>query len=161
MDNVKRLPLSLFLTLFFFQYSIGALHFSQAFIRSLQQQPEWQEWQKDANVTTSVGNLFFTGATSALRGSAKMSSFSHSSFALRSMAQSIAREFGPQGIHVAHFILDGMVDTERLKEMVPGGYEPNSRLKPEDIAQVYYDTAQQKRSVWAFETDLRPAKEKW
>lgn len=137
------------------------MHFTQAFLRSLQQQSEWQEWQKDPNVTTSVGNLLITGATSALRGSAKMSSFSHSSFALRSMAQSIAREFGPQGVHVAHFILDGMVDTERLKEMVPGDYEPNSRMKPEDIAQVYYDTVQQRRSVWAFETDLRPAKEKW
>lgn len=140
---------------------IGALNISKTFISHLQATPSWSAWQKDAEQKTAVGNLFFTGATAAMRGSAKLATISTSSFALRSLTQSIAREYGPQGIHVNHFIIDGLIETERTKGMAGDNFAANSRLQPEDIAQVYYDVSQQRRSAWTSEMDLRPASEKF
>lgn len=85
------------------------MHFSQAFIRALQETPTWQAWQQDPTITAPVGNLLISGATAALRGSARLALIATSSFALRAMSQSVAREFGPQGVHVSHFVLDGKI----------------------------------------------------
>ena len=68
------------------------------------------------------GSIFFTGATASMRGSSGFSAFSSAKFALRAVAQSMARELGPQGIHVAHFVIDGAIDTAFIKEMFPDTY---------------------------------------
>lgn len=90
-----------------------------------------------------------------------MSAFAASNFALKAMAQSVAREYGPQGVHVAHFIIDGIIVTERTSQYMGKDFAPDTRMDPGAIADVYVQTAEQPRSVWAFETDLRPFSEKW
>lgn len=73
------------------------------------------------------GSLLFSGATAAVRGGAKFAAFAPSKFALRGLSQSLAREFGPQGVHVAHIILDGLIDTERVRGMMGEGKEGSVR----------------------------------
>jgi NAD(P)-dependent dehydrogenase (short-subunit alcohol dehydrogenase family) len=99
------------------------------------------------------GALLFTGATASLKGYALSSAFAMSKFALRGLAQSAARELGPKGIHVAHFILDGAVRSPRWPEPAD---RPDSTLDPDAIAQCYLDALRQPRSAWSFEIDLRP-----
>ena len=110
------------------------------------------------------GSIFFTGATASLRGSSGFSAFSSAKFALRAVAQSIARELGPQGIHVAHFIIDGAIDTAFIKENFPERYalkEKDGILSPEHIAETYWNIHTQKRTAWTHEIDLRPYMEKF
>ena len=102
-----------------------------------------------------------TGATASLKGSAKFSAFAAAKFGLRALGQSLAREWGPKGIHVSHFIIDGLIDTDRVGRMLGKDFVEGSRMNPEDIAEVYLATAKQPRSVWGFEVDLRPSVEKW
>jgi NAD(P)-dependent dehydrogenase (short-subunit alcohol dehydrogenase family) len=78
--------------------------------------------------------LIFTSATAAMKGSAQCSSFSTGKFAMRSLAQSLAREFGPQGVHVAHAIIDGVIDIERTKEFNVGDGRPDAKIKPEAVS---------------------------
>ena len=84
--------------------------------------------------------LIFTGATAALRGGARLSVFAAGSFALRALSQSLAREFHPQGIHVAHAIIDGQIDTERIRSRMGSSANKDnaSRLDPEEIAKVCF-----------------------
>ena len=105
------------------------------------------------------GTILFTGATSSMRGASGFAAFSGAKFGLRSLAQSLAREFGPQGIHVAHIIIDGAIDTEWIQELFPKTYakkEEEGILNPEEIAEAYWQLHLQKRSAWTQEMDLRP-----
>ncbi len=110
------------------------------------------------------GTILFTGATASLRGSAGFSAFAGAKFALRALAQSMARELGPQGIHVAHTVIDGAIDTEFIASNFPERYalkEQGGILDPEAIAEAYWALHQQPRSAWTHELDLRPWMENW
>jgi NAD(P)-dependent dehydrogenase (short-subunit alcohol dehydrogenase family) len=101
------------------------------------------------------GTILFTGATASLRGSAGFASLAVPKFGLRALAQSMARELGPRGIHVAHVIVDGMIDHPRF------GAPSEARLSPAAIAETYYQLAIQPKSAWTQELDLRPSSEKF
>jgi NAD(P)-dependent dehydrogenase (short-subunit alcohol dehydrogenase family) len=105
------------------------------------------------------GTILYTGATASLRGSAGFSAFAGAKHALRALAQSMARELGPKGIHVAHIVIDGAIDTRFIAENFPARYalkEQAGILDPEHIAQNYWHLHQQPRSAWTHELDLRP-----
>lgn len=104
------------------------------------------------------GTVILTGATASLRGSAKFSALATGKFALRALAQSMAREFGPQGIHVAHTIIDGQINTPRVRDMSPGRDE-GTMLSPDAIAESYWQLHRQDPTAWTLELDLRPAVE--
>ena len=106
------------------------------------------------------GTLLFTGATASLRGSAGFAGMAVGKFGLRALTQSLAREFGPQGIHVAHIIIDGMIDTAWVRSMVPDKAD-HTFLLPDAIAETYWQLHQQNSSAWTLELDLRPAVEKF
>ena len=110
------------------------------------------------------GTILFTGATSSLRGSAGFAAFAGAKHALRALAQSMARELGPQGIHVAHVVIDGAIDTAFIKDNFPERYalkEQDGILDPDAIAENYWLLHQQHRSAWTHELDLRPWMEKF
>ncbi len=105
------------------------------------------------------GTIIFTGATASIRGGAGYSAFASAKHALRALAQSMARELGPQGIHVAHTILDGLVDGKFARENfadVAARVERGEVLSPADIAKSYVSLWHQPRSAWTHELDLRP-----
>lgn len=109
------------------------------------------------------GTIIFTGATASIRGASGFSAFSGAKFALRSLAQSMARELGPEGIHVAHAIIDGAIDTEWIAKNFPQRYalkEQGGILNPEHIADAYWMLHAQPRDAWTHELDLRPWMEK-
>jgi NAD(P)-dependent dehydrogenase (short-subunit alcohol dehydrogenase family) len=89
-----------------------------------------------------------------------MSSFSTAKFALRALSLSLAKEFGPQGLHVAHAVIDGVIDTEFTKEWLKG-QSAEASIRSKDIAEVYWGLHTQGRRGWANEIDLRPMLEKW
>jgi NAD(P)-dependent dehydrogenase (short-subunit alcohol dehydrogenase family) len=108
------------------------------------------------------GSLLFTGATASLRGRGPFVAFAAAKAALRSVAQSVAREYGPQGVHVAHVVIDGGIDGERLRTHSPqrtAEAGANGLLHPDAIAETYWQLHQQHRSAWTHELDLRPYKE--
>jgi NAD(P)-dependent dehydrogenase (short-subunit alcohol dehydrogenase family) len=110
------------------------------------------------------GTILFTGATASLRGGAQFAAFAAAKSGLRAVAQSMARELGPQGIHVAHVVIDGMIDTpaarSRFAERAATLGE-DGMLAPEAIAETFFRIHEQARSAWTFETDLRPWAEKF
>jgi NAD(P)-dependent dehydrogenase (short-subunit alcohol dehydrogenase family) len=106
------------------------------------------------------GTLLFSGATASLRGGARFAGLAVGKFGLRALAQSVAREFGPRGIHAAHVVIDGQIDTARVRSMMPGR-EAASMLAPDDIAESYWQLHMQHPSAWTQELDLRPASEKF
>lgn len=103
------------------------------------------------------GSFIVSGATASLRGGNKFSAFASAKFALRGLTQSLAREFQPKGVHVAHVILDGIIDTNKSREL--HGMDPERMMSPDDIAQAYLDLSHQPKSTWTHELDLRPASE--
>ena len=105
------------------------------------------------------GALFFTGASASVKGYAESAPFAMGKFALRGLAQSLAREFGPKNIHIAHFIIDGGIGKASDPRAAARGAD--GMLDPDAIAQTYMDTYRQHRSAWAFEVDLRPWVEKF
>jgi NAD(P)-dependent dehydrogenase (short-subunit alcohol dehydrogenase family) len=110
------------------------------------------------------GTIIFTGATASVRGSAGFAAFSGAKHALRALAQSMARELGPQGIHVAHVVIDGAIDTRFIAENFPERYalkDAGGILSPEAIAANYWHLHQQEKSAWTHELDLRPWMETW
>jgi NAD(P)-dependent dehydrogenase (short-subunit alcohol dehydrogenase family) len=113
-----------------------------------------------AMVDRGRGTILLTGATAALKGSARFAALAVGKFGLRALAQSLAREFGPQGIHIAHIVVDGMINTARVRSMV-GDREDNTMLDPGAIAQAYWQLHQQDATAWTLELDLRPAVEKF
>jgi NAD(P)-dependent dehydrogenase (short-subunit alcohol dehydrogenase family) len=110
------------------------------------------------------GSILFTGATASLRGAPGFSAFAGAKHALRALAQSLARELGPQGVHVAHIVVDGMIDGAFARGIAPDAAERLAReeiLDPREIARNYVWLHGQRRSAWTFELDLRPWTEKW
>ncbi|MDE0297788.1 MAG: SDR family NAD(P)-dependent oxidoreductase [Candidatus Poribacteria bacterium] len=103
------------------------------------------------------GTILFTGATSAIRGRGGASAFSSAKFAVRGLAWSLAREVGPKGIHVAHVIIDGVIDTPGL----PSNLSDEPLLDPDAIAETYWSLVNQDKSAWSFEVDLRPHNEEF
>lgn len=110
------------------------------------------------------GSLFFTGASGSLRGKSNFAHFASMKAGLRMLAQSLAREFGPQGVHVAHFIIDGVIDGEMVRSRF-GEYldqlGEDGGLSPDAIAEAFWYVHTQPRSAWTHELDLRPFKENW
>jgi NAD(P)-dependent dehydrogenase (short-subunit alcohol dehydrogenase family) len=110
------------------------------------------------------GTIIFTGATASLRGSAHFAAFAGAKHALRALAQSMARELGPLGIHVAHVVVDGAIDTEFIRSNFPERYATKAEdgiLDPDHIAENYWHLHRQPRDAWTFELDLRPWNERW
>ncbi|MFO1217927.1 MAG: SDR family oxidoreductase [Burkholderiaceae bacterium] len=105
------------------------------------------------------GTIVFTGATASLRGSAGFAAFAGAKFALRALAQSMARELGPKGIHVAHVVIDGAIDTAFIRDNFPERHALKGQdgiLNPEHIADAYWQLHVQPRDAWTHELDLRP-----
>lgn len=111
-----------------------------------------------AMVEAGRGTVLLTGATASLRGSARFSALAVGKFGLRALAQSMAREFGPQGVHVAHVIVDGQIHTPRVREMMPDR-EEDTMLSPDAIAETYWQLHAQDPTAWTLEMDLRPSVE--
>ena len=110
------------------------------------------------------GTILFTGATSALRGKARLAVFAGSKHALRALAESMARELFQKNIHVAHIIIDGPIDTPLIRRVSPETFENrpvDGVLNPDDIAETYWNIHCQPRSAWLSETTLRPWLEPW
>ncbi|KAF9258817.1 short-chain dehydrogenase/reductase SDR [Marasmius fiardii PR-910] len=130
----------------------AAYGFSRQVIPKLLENETNEEFELDGKkVVGGKGSLIFTGATAALRGGKVTSAFSAAKGANRNLNHSLAKEFWPQGIHVAHAIIDGRIQGEYSK----------TGLDPESIAQAYLNLARQDRTAWTWELDLRPAEEAW
>jgi NAD(P)-dependent dehydrogenase (short-subunit alcohol dehydrogenase family) len=130
--------------------AMAGLSFAQAVLRIM--------------VPRGRGTLIFTGASASLRGRANFASFASAKAALRAVAQSAAREFGPKGIHVAHVVVDGAIDGERIASFLPQLKEqrgPDGLLDPDAIAENYWTLHTQQRSAWTHEIDVRPWVETW
>ena len=104
------------------------------------------------------GAILFTGASASVKGYAQSAPFAMGKFALRGLAQSMARELSPQGIHVAHFVIDGGIRSSARAEPAD---RPDSMLDPDAIALSYWNVLQQPRSAWSWELELRPWVEKF
>jgi NAD(P)-dependent dehydrogenase (short-subunit alcohol dehydrogenase family) len=108
------------------------------------------------------GTLFFTGATGSLRAKPPFTAFAAAKAGVRALAQGMAREFGPQGIHVVHAVIDGVIDGDRARRQFPGFVAAKGQdglLQPEAIAETYWQLHLQHPSAWTHEIDLRPFKE--
>ena len=106
------------------------------------------------------GSIFFTGASASVKGYANSAAFAMGKFALRGLAQSMARELGPQGIHVAHFVIDGGIQAS-ASDPRSAQRGPEGMLLPDEIAKSYLQLHQQQRNAWSWEIDLRPWVEKF
>lgn len=105
-------------------------------------------------VAAGGGTFIVSGATASLRGGRKFAAFASAKAALRAVTQSLAREYSEKGIHVAHTILDGILDTQASRDL--HGMDPDRMMKLEDVAQAYLALANQPKSTWTHELDLRP-----
>jgi NAD(P)-dependent dehydrogenase (short-subunit alcohol dehydrogenase family) len=118
----------------------------------------------EAMLPRKRGTLILTGASASLRGKANFGGFAHAKAALRALGQSAAREFGPQGIHVAQVIVDGAIDGDRINTFLPDLKKQKGEdglLNPDDIAESYWTLYRQPRSAWTHEIDVRPWVESW
>jgi NAD(P)-dependent dehydrogenase (short-subunit alcohol dehydrogenase family) len=123
----------------------------------------WARSRQD-HASTRARLNFFTGATASLRGREGFAAFAGAKHALRALAQSMARELGPKGIHVAQIMIDGAIDTEFIRENFPQRYALKERegiVDPEAIAETYWQLHLQPRNAWTHEMDLRPWIEPW
>jgi NAD(P)-dependent dehydrogenase (short-subunit alcohol dehydrogenase family) len=111
-----------------------------------------------AMVERGSGTILLTGATASLRGSARFSALAVGKFGLRALAQSMARELGDKGVHVAHIVIDGQIESERTRQ---AGRDAATVLAPDAIAETYWQLHAQDRTAWTLELDLRPAVEKF
>ena len=114
--------------------------------------------------TRGRGTIIFTGATASTKASANFAAFAAGKHGLRAVAQSMAKELGPKGIHVAHVIVDGVINVQRSREMIPDRTEakgPDGLIDAKNIAESYLWLHKQPRDSWTFELDLRPAIEPW
>jgi len=120
-------------------------------------------------ISRGRGSIFFTGATASMRGGIGYAAFASAKFGLRAVAQSMARELGPKNIHVAHLIIDAGVDTawvrERIKQRSGAQalerLEPDRLMRPDSVAEAYWQLYLQPRDAWTFELDMRPYGEAW
>lgn len=122
--------------------------------------------RESAKVMTArgKGTVIFTGATASVRGRDGFAAFASAKHGLRAVAQSMARELGPKGVHVAHTIIDGAIDTAWIAENFPERYATKAQdgiLNPEHIADAYWALHVQPRDAWTHELDLRPYMEAW
>jgi NAD(P)-dependent dehydrogenase (short-subunit alcohol dehydrogenase family) len=115
------------------------------------------------------GNIFFTGATASLRGGSGYAAFASAKFGLRAVAQAAARELGPKNIHVAHLVIDAGVDTHWVRERIReregqaalDTLDRGRLMRPQAVAEAYWQLYQQPRDAWTFELEIRPFGEKW
>jgi NAD(P)-dependent dehydrogenase (short-subunit alcohol dehydrogenase family) len=110
------------------------------------------------------GTILFTGATAAVKASANFAAFAAGKHGLRAVAQSMAKELGPKGIHVAHLIIDGVIDVPRVHESMPdlaASKGQDGLIDPKSIASTMLWLHEQPKNAWTFELDLRPFKEPW
>jgi len=110
------------------------------------------------------GSILFTGATAAVKASARFAAFASGKHGLRAVAESMAKELGPQGVHVAHLIIDGIIDVPRVHESMPemaAAKGEDGLIDPKNIAATMLWLHRQPRDAWTFELDLRPYKESW
>jgi len=107
------------------------------------------------------GAIFFTGASASVKGYAQSAPFAMGKFALRGLAQSLARELAPKNIHVAHFVIDGGIRKDARSDVRPGGPGEDALLEPDEIARSYLNVYRQHRSAWSWELELRPWTEKF
>jgi hypothetical protein len=113
------------------------------------------------------GSIFFTGATASLRGGKGYAAFASAKFGLRALAQSMARELGPENIHVAHLVIDAGVDTAWVRERIRASgrdlsaLPPDTLMDPASVGEAYWMLHQQPRDAWTFELELRPHRETW
>lgn len=110
------------------------------------------------------GTIIFTGASGSMRGKARFAHFAAAKAGLRMISQSMAREFGPKGLHVAHVVIDGGINGDRLRNAIPQIVKERGEeglLNVDEIAEAYWFLHSQKRSAWSQELDLRPFKEVW
>lgn len=127
------------------EHALGGFHLAQAVLPVLLDQ--------------GAGSLFFTGASGSLRGRARYAPFAAAKAALRALSQSLAREFAPRNVHVAHVVVDGGIRGDRLLQALPGVEEqrgPDGLLDPDAIAEAFWQLHRQQRSAWSHEIDLRP-----
>ncbi len=103
------------------------------------------------------GTILVSGATGGLRGGAQFSAFASAKFALRGLTQSIAREYQKQGIHIAHIVLDGILDTQNSRKL--HAMDPSDMMRTEEVAEAYLQLINQQPSAWTHELDLRPTNE--
>lgn len=120
----------------------------------------WARAVAPAMLARSSGTMIFTGATASLRGGARFSGLAVGKFGLRALAQSLARELHPKGIHVAHVVIDGQIDSERVRAMMQGR-DRAELLSPDAIADAYWHLHAQPVTTWTHELDLRPSTEKF
>jgi NAD(P)-dependent dehydrogenase (short-subunit alcohol dehydrogenase family) len=113
-----------------------------------------------AMIASARGTILLTGATASLRGSASFPCLAVSKFGLRALGQSLARELGPKGIHVAHVVIDGQIDTPRIRAYAPDR-APSTLLDPEAVAETYWQMHQQHPTAWTQEVDVRPSVERF
>jgi NADP-dependent 3-hydroxy acid dehydrogenase YdfG len=106
------------------------------------------------------GTMLFTGATAGVKAGAKSVSFGPAKFAMRGLVQSLARDLGPKGIHVAWINVDGSIDIPGARGLKPG-LQDGDFLKPDEIAETYWHLAHQDPSAWTIELEVRPFKEKF
>lgn len=132
--------------------ALGGILFSQIFLPLLLKAKELG--------SEHPPTLIFTGATASVKSNAQMASFSTGKWALRALSQSLAREFGPQGVHVAHAIIDGVIDIPRTKEWLKD-LGPEAKLSSDGIASDYWYLHTQPATNFTWEIDTRPAVEKW
>ena len=114
-----------------------------------------------AMIEAGKGSIIVTGNTSALRGKANYAFFAPTKAAQRILAQSMARELGPKGVHVAYVLIDASIDTPWTRHLGPSGRPETFFCKPPAIADTIYHVAHQDRSAWTFDVDLRPFGEDW
>jgi NAD(P)-dependent dehydrogenase (short-subunit alcohol dehydrogenase family) len=110
------------------------------------------------------GSVLFTGATASVRGGSGFAAFAGGKHALRALAQSMARELGPKGLHVAHVVIDGPIESEATRTLFPDAYKargPEGILQPDDLAEIYWQLHSQPKTAWTFELDVRTSVEPW
>jgi len=110
------------------------------------------------------GTLMFTGASGSLRGKAEFAHFASAKSALRNLSQSLAREFGPEGVHVAHIVIDGIINGESIRSLFPDYIDQlgdEGALEPSAIADAFWAVHSQQKTAWTQELDLRPYREQW
>lgn len=134
-------------------YSKGAFLFSQHVLPGLIKHAE------DSSAKYPP-TLIFTGATASIKANALMSSFASAKFAMRALSTSIAKEFAPKGVHVAHAIIDGVIDIPRTKEWLKD-MPPEAKIAADDIAESYWNLSTQSKRCFTNEIDIRPMLEKW
>jgi len=110
-------------------------------------------------VAAGHGTIILTGASAGLRGNARFAAFASAKFALRGLAQSLAREYGPAGIHVAHVVLDGLIHEPQTEQRF--GRAQSMRMDPGSVAKTYLSLTEQEPSSWTHELDLRPCAERF